>query len=40
MIFKTLVIILLALTTFNTFVTMALFFAWLESQRKGGTKDE
>lgn len=34
MIFKTLVIILLALTTFNTFVCMALFFAWLETQKK------
>lgn len=37
MIFKTLVVILLVAITFNSFVTMLIFYAWLESQ-KGGKK--
>lgn len=40
MIFKILVVGLLMFTTFNTFITMALLFAWLESKRKGGKYDE
>lgn len=34
MIFKTLVIALLCLVTFHTFVTMILLFGWIESQKE------